>query len=296
MTGKKETIGFIGTGVMGASMAHRLLAAGYTLRVYNRTRAKAATLLEQGAQWCDRAAEAAEGADVVISIVGFPEDVRTLYLGETGVLAQAGAGQLLIDMTTSDPQLAVEIAQQATAKGCAALDAPVSGGDIGAREGRLSIMVGGSENAFERALPILRQMGENIVRQGEAGCGQHCKMANQIAIASNMLGVCEAIAYAEQAGLAPQTVLESISSGAAGSWSLTNLAPRMLADDYSPGFFIRHFVKDLSIALASAEALQLSLPGLKLAHQCYAQLEAMGEGGRGTQALMKFYRDASAGV
>ncbi len=289
MTNATPIIGFIGTGVMGRSMAGHLLAAGHPLRVHNRTRAKADPLVAAGAVWCDTPGELAAGSDVVITMVGCPRDVEALYLGAGGLLAHARPGTLLVDMTTSSPALARRVADAARAAGCAALDAPVSGGDIGAREARLSIMVGGEAEAFARARPLLEKMGRTIVHQGPAGSGQHCKMANQIAIAAGMLGVCEALAYARQAGLDPATVLASISGGAAGSWSLTHLAPRMLAGDFAPGFYVKHFIKDLGIALESARALGLGLPGMELALRLYQRLAAAGHADEGTQALYRLY-------
>jgi 3-hydroxyisobutyrate dehydrogenase len=286
-------VGFIGTGVMGKSMAGHILAAGYELRVYTRTKAKAADLLERGALWCETPGELAAQCDVVITMVGFPRDVEDVYFGENGLLAHARPGAVLIDMTTSSPLLAQRIAAAASDRGLHALDAPVSGGDIGAREARLSIMVGGAQETFDAVLPLLRVMGTNIVRQGEAGAGQHTKMVNQIAIASNMVGVCEALAYAKRAGLDPERVLASIAAGAAGSWSLSNLAPRIIKGDFAPGFYVKHFIKDMGIALQVAEEMQLELPGLALAKSLYDKLAAMGEEDSGTQALYKVF-DPSA--
>ena len=289
MTEQKPTVGFIGIGVMGRSMAGHLLDAGYSVHVYNRTQAKAQDLLDRGAQWQSSPGKVAAAADVIITIVGFPVDVESVYLGEDGVLAQARSGSLAIDMTTSCPNLASRIAQEAAAKGIEVLDAPVSGGDIGAREARLSIMVGGSVSGFERALPLFEIMGKNIVHQGPAGSGQHTKMCNQIAIASGMMAISEAMAYAKKSGLQPETVLKSIESGAAGSWSLTNLAPRVLKGDYAPGFFVKHFIKDMKIAIESAQAMGLDLPGLQLAKKLYDQLASKGCEDDGTQALFKLY-------
>ena len=244
-------VGFIGTGVMGKSMAGHLLAAGHDLVVYNRTKGKAQELLDAGANWSDTPQGATSGRDVVFTIVGFPADVEEVYFGSNGVFESASDGVILVDMTTSRPDLAVRIAETADSKGLSALDAPVSGGDVGAREARLSIMVGGPEKAFDTVKPLFDLMGKNIVLQGPAGSGQHTKMCNQIAIASGMLGVCESMAYAKASGLDPEVVLKSIESGAAGSWSLSNLAPRMIADNFAPGFYVKHFIKDLSIALES---------------------------------------------
>lgn len=273
-----EKIAFIGTGVMGRSMASHLLEAGYPLAVYNRTKEKAAGLIERGARWADSPGEAASGAGVVISMVGYPRDVEEIYLAPGGIVERAGPGTLLIDMTTSSPALAREIAGKAGAAGMASLDAPVSGGDLGAKNAALSIMAGGDEKAFDRALPVFRRMGKNIVLQGGPGAGQHCKMSNQIAIAASMLAVTEALIYGLKAGLDPRTMIKSIESGAAGSWSLSNLAPRMLKGDFEPGFFVKHFIKDIGIALDSADEMGLRLPGLELARQLYTILSRMDRG------------------
>ncbi|MCK7605735.1 NAD(P)-dependent oxidoreductase [Geobacillus stearothermophilus] len=284
-----KTIGFIGLGVMGKSMARHLLKAGYPLLVYTRTKEKAEDLLQEGAVWKETVADLAREADVVMTMVGYPHDVEQVYFGEGGILENARPGTYVIDMTTSTPTLAKSIYEAAKQKGIHALDAPVSGGDIGAREGTLTIMVGGDEDVFLACKPILERLGTNIVRQGGAGAGQHTKMCNQIAIATNMIGVCEAMAYAKRAGLDPFKVLESIAKGAAGSWSLSNLAPRMLSGDFAPGFYIKHFIKDMKIALEEAERMNLPLPGLALAKQLYEELAQAGEENSGTQALYKRY-------
>lgn len=292
MAENKDTVAFIGTGVMGRSMAGHLLAASHPVVVYNRTRAKAESLLAKGARWADSPAAAAAEADCVITIVGYPKDVETTYLGADGVVAHAREGALLIDMTTSSPTLAKRIAAAAAERKQDALDAPVSGGDAGAREARLSIMVGGEAAAFERAKPLFSVMGKTIVHQGGAGAGQFTKMSNQIAIASGMLGVCEALHYALAAGLDPHRVLQSIESGAAGSWSLSNLIPRALKDDYAPGFYVKHFIKDMGIALDSAKELGIELPGLALAEKMYSRLADKANGAdQGTQALFRLYRE-----
>ncbi|MGI5857834.1 MAG: NAD(P)-dependent oxidoreductase [Tepidanaerobacteraceae bacterium] len=286
---EKTIIGFIGTGVMGKSMAKNLIKAGHRVIVYNRTKAKAQELIEMGAGWKDTAAEVAGKANVIITMVGYPKDVKEIYLGEEGIIQNARPGSYLIDMTTSSPKLAKEIYEIAKTKGLYALDAPVSGGDVGAREARLSIMVGGEPEVFEKVLPIFEIMGKNILLQGDAGAGQCTKMCNQIAIASNMLGVCEAIAYAKKAGLDPKSVLKSIESGAAGSWSLSNYVPRMLMGDFEPGFYIKHFIKDMRIAMESAKEMGLKTPGLELALSIYEELADQGEENCGTQALFKYY-------
>lgn len=281
-------IGFIGMGVMGSSMAGHLLTAGHELIVYNRTREKATPLLERGAHWADSPAALAAGVDVVLSMVGYPRDVEEIYFGEQGIL-QMKKGGYVVDMTTSSPKLAQRIFTAAQKKGIAALDAPVSGGDVGARNASLAIMAGGERKAFDAMLPIFSLMGKTIRYFGTAGSGQHTKMANQIAIASNMMGVCEAVAYAKKCGLDASAVLETIATGAAGSWSMTNLAPRMLKGDDAPGFFIKHFIKDMRIAIESAEEMHLDLPGLRLAKRLYDELAARGFDDRGTQALIHWY-------
>ncbi|UFJ42484.1 NAD(P)-dependent oxidoreductase [Brevibacillus humidisoli] len=286
---EQTVIGFIGTGVMGKSMAGHLLQAGYRVLVYNRTSAKAAELVSRGAEVKERVADLAREADVVITMVGYPRDVEEVYFGTHGIFENAKTGTYLIDMTTSTPSLAKRIYEQARDKEMHALDAPVSGGDIGAREARLTIMVGGDADTFERVRPILERMGTNIVLQGPAGAGQHTKMCNQIAIASNMMGVCEAMAYARKAGLNPESVLKSIEAGAAGSWSLSNLAPRMISGNFEPGFYVKHFIKDMGIALEAAKEMELDTPGLELAKRLYDQLAASGEENSGTQALFKLY-------
>ena len=285
-------VGFVGTGVMGCSMAGHLLDAGYRLRVFNRTRAKADPLLRKGATWCETVAQLAPPCHVIITIVGFPQDVERVYLGEEGLIAHGGSDTILIDMTTSRPDLAVKINEDAHRHGMMTLDAPVSGGDVGAREARLSIMVGGDREAFDASRPLLDLMGANVVYQGQAGSGQHTKMCNQIAIAAGMMGVCEAMAYARQSGLDPQTVLQSIASGAAGSWSLSNLAPRMLAGNFDPGFYVKHFIKDMRIALESARDMGLGVPGLELAERLYEKLAAAGYEDDGTQALFRLYEES----
>jgi 3-hydroxyisobutyrate dehydrogenase len=285
----KETIGFIGTGVMGSSMVQHLLKADYKVNIFTRTQSRAQTCLEAGATWMSSPAELASDSDVIITIVGYPSDVKEIYFGESGIIQHAKSKCTLIDMTTSQPQLAVDIYQAAKENGLSSLDAPVSGGDIGAQEARLSIMVGGDQDSFEKCKAIFEVMGKNIVYQGVAGSGQHTKMCNQIANASVMMGVCEALAYAKKSGLDPKIVLESISSGAAGSWALSNLAPRMIDENFDPGFYIKHFIKDMQIAIESAEKMDLKLPGLELAKSLYEKLAQQGYENEGTQALFRLY-------
>jgi 3-hydroxyisobutyrate dehydrogenase len=279
------TVGWIGTGVMGTPMAGHLLDSGYPVSVFNRTRGRADALVERGAGWCDSPAELAGSVDVVCTMLGTPADVRDVVLGEGRVLESMRSGALLIDLTTSEPSLAVEIHQAARERGVDALDAPVSGGDVGARNGTLVIMVGGDAEAFARARPVLEPMGQTIVLQGGAGTGQHTKMTNQLAIATGMIGVCEALVYAYRAGLDLEKTLETIKGGAAGSWSLSNYGPRLLRGDLEPGFKVDHFIKDLGIALAEARRMNVSLPGAALAEQLYVAVRSQGLGQKGTQAL-----------
>lgn len=278
-------LGWIGTGVMGQSMCGHLIAKGFSATVYNRTKAKAQGLLDKGAKWADTPRQVAEQSDVIFAIVGFPRDVREVFLGKDGALSGSKSGNILIDMTTSEPSLAVEIYNAAKAKGVRAVDAPVSGGDIGAKEARLSIMIGGDKDVIDALQPCWEAMGKTIIHQGGAGAGQHTKMVNQTLIASGMIGVCEALLYAYKAGLDLPTVLQSVAPGAAGSWSLSNLGPRIIANNFDPGFFVEHFIKDMGIALAEASRMGISLPGLALAHQLYVALKAQGHGRDGTHAL-----------
>ena len=279
-------LGWIGTGVMGSSMCGHLLEAGYAVVVHSRTRERAESLLARGAVWAASAAEVAAEADVVFTMVGFPADVRQVVLGPDGALSRARPGTVLVDMTTSEPSLAREIEDAARARGVESIDAPVSGGDVGARNAALSIMVGGDPATVGRLRPLFDLLGKTIVHQGPSGAGQHTKMVNQILIATGMIGVCEALLYAYRAGLDLENALASVSGGAAGSWSLSNYAPRMLQGDFEPGFFVEHFIKDMEIALAEARRLDLALPGLALAHELYLALRAQGGGRKGTQALI----------
>lgn len=279
-------LGWIGLGVMGSSMCRHLMEAGFAMTVHTRTPSTAQPLLTAGAMWADSPAQVAAAADVTFSIVGYPADVRAVILGPDGVLSGCRPGAVIVDMTTSEPSLAVEIAAAALAKGVQAIDAPVSGGDIGAREARLSIMIGGDESTVAALAPCWAAMGTTVVRQGGPGAGQHTKAVNQILVAAGMIGVSEALVYAYRAGLDVEQVLASVSSGAAGSWALTNLAPRAIAGNFEPGFFVEHFVKDMGIALAEADRMALALPGLALAKQLYTALVAQGRGRKGTQALV----------
>ena len=287
-TNNLPRVGFIGLGNMGQSMAGHILDAGYCLNVYNRSPDRAAQLLSRGAKWCTTPADVAANSDVVITIVGFPHDVEQVYLGENGILTRAN-NALLIDMTTSSPALAVRIAAAAQAQGCQALDAPVSGGDIGARDAKLSIMVGGDTDAFDKALPILQLMGTSMVLQGGPGAGQHTKMCNQIVIAATIMGVCEGLAYGQAAGLDLPTVLKSIGGGAASGFQLNVMGLKIINGDFAPGFYIEHFIKDLGIALSEAERMKLDLPALTMARKLYAELAHNGHGRLGTQALFKHY-------
>jgi 3-hydroxyisobutyrate dehydrogenase len=278
-------LGWIGTGVMGLSMCGHLLAKGYTVTVHNRTKPKAQPLLDKGATWAESPRAVARQSDVIFTMVGYPRDVREVYFSDDGVLAALKPGSVVIDMTTTNPALSKQIYAAAKAKGVEAIDAPVSGGDVGARNATLSIMVGGDADAVARALPLLQVLGKTIVHQGGAGAGQHAKMCNQIVIAGTMIGVCESLLYGARAGLNLETMLQSIRPGAAGCWTLENLAPRILQRNFAPGFLVDHFVKDMEIALAEAEHMNLTLPGLKLVHQLYRAVQAQGHGKSGTHAL-----------
>ncbi|MCQ6282512.1 NAD(P)-dependent oxidoreductase [Bacillus sp. EB600] len=291
LTKENTIIGFIGIGVMGNSMASHLLRAGYSLIVYNRTKEKAAELGKQGAVWADSPKEVSKKASVIFTMVGYPQDVEEVYLGEQGVITNGKANTYVVDMTTSTPTLAAKIYEEAKKKGIFAVDAPVSGGDIGAKEARLSIMVGGDKEVFEKLEPLFKLLGTNVVYQGEAGAGQHTKMCNQIAGAATILGVCEAIVYAEKAGLDPNRVLTSIESGAAGSWLLSNMGRRMLDGNFEPGFYIKHFIKDMNIALQEAEAMGMETPGLAVVQRLYSELAEKGEQNSGHQALYKYWKN-----
>ncbi|SMP58596.1 3-hydroxyisobutyrate dehydrogenase [Neorhodopirellula lusitana] len=288
-------IGWIGTGVMGNSMCGHLLDAGHSITLFTRSRPKAESLITRGAKWAGSPSEVAQASDIVFAIVGYPADVREVFLDANhGVLAGLRPGGIMVDMTTSEPSLAIEIAEAAKGKGVAAIDAPVSGGDIGAQNGTLSIMIGGDADSIQRVMPCLELLGKTIVHQGPAGAGQHTKMVNQTLIATGMIGVCEALLYAHRAGLDLATVLKSVGSGAAGSWSLSNLGPRIIDDNFAPGFYVEHFVKDMGIALAESRRMNLCLPGLALAEQLYQSVIAKGGGRDGTQALMKALAEMSA--
>ncbi len=282
----ETSIGWIGTGVMGLSMCGHVLDAGYRVAVFNRTRAKAQPLVDRGATWAESPRAVAEASEVVFTMVGFPPDVREVYFSDRGILGGTRRGAILVDMTTTEPTLAREIADAARKKGVQAIDAPVSGGDVGARNKTLSIMIGGDAGAVAAVQPLLQILGKNIVHQGGPGAGQHTKMCNQIVIAGTMVGVCESLLYGYTAGLDLETMLGSIRSGAAGCWTLENLAPRILKRNFDPGFMVEHFIKDMGIALDEAGRMNLSLPGLALVHQLYLAVQAQGHGRRGTHALM----------
>ena len=286
-------ISVIGTGIMGGSIARHLLTAGHPLHVHTRTRAKADPLLQSGASWHDTPESAAAAGEVVFTMLGLPGDVEQVYFGgdgSGGIIRAAAPGSLLVDMTTSSPRLAERIAAAATARGLAAIDAPVSGGDVGARTGTLVIMVGGDQAAFERAKSSLEILGKSVTRLGPPGSGQRCKLANQVAVAVGMVAWCEALTMAEAGGLDPAAVQQVISGGAAGSWALTNLAPRALAGDNAPGFLVRHLVKDIHLAREEADATGCDVPGLEVAERLYEALGASGKSDAGTQALLDWYR------
>ena len=293
MITKETKIGFIGTGVMGKSMVKNLLQEGYSVSIYTRTKNKADDLIEQGATWKNTIAELSQQTTVIITMVGYPKDVEDVYFGKEGILENAKENSYIVDMTTSKPSLAKRIFEEGAKRGLYAIDAPVSGGDVGAKNGSLAIMAGGDKDVFKRLMPIFKVLGENIILQGEAGAGQHTKMSNQITIASNMIGVCEAIMYAKKADLDPVRVLDSITTGAAGSWSLSNLAPRMIKGDDAPGFYVKHFIKDMKIGIESAQEMGLKTPGLELSLQLYEELAQKGLEDRGTQALIKLFENES---
>jgi 3-hydroxyisobutyrate dehydrogenase len=287
-------VGWIGTGVMGLSMCGHLLEGGAQATIYSRTRSRAQPLVDKGARWAPSPRDVAEASDVVFTMVGFPDDVRAVYLGSDGVMAGTRAGHVLVDMTTTQPSLSVEIARAASARDAEALDAPVSGGDIGARNATLSIMIGGAAAAFERVRPLLERMGKTLVHEGEPGTGQHTKMCNQVVIAGTMIGVCESLLYAAKAGLDLDRMLQSIRGGAAGCWTLDNLAPRIVNGNFDPGFFVEHFIKDMGIALDEAARMRLALPGLSLVRELYVATAAQGHGRSGTHALYLALKALSA--
>jgi len=284
-----QKIGWIGTGVMGKSMCAHLIAAGHEVSVYNRTKEKALDLVNKGAIWCSNPKEVSEKSDIVFSIVGFPQDVKEVYLGEQGILKGIKKGGIIIDMTTSEPTLAKQIYDKAKEIGVSSIDAPVSGGDIGAREGTLAIMAGGDKGTYDKIFPLFELMGKNIAYMGKAGAGQHTKMSNQILIASTMIGVVESLLYAYKAGNDLSEVINVIGKGAAGCWSINNLGPRIVNRNFDPGFFIKHFVKDMGIALQESKQMNLSLPGLALAYQFYISAMAVGLENLGTQGLYKVF-------
>ena len=283
----EQHVGWIGTGVMGKSMCAHILNAGYKISVYNRTKEKAKELVDMGAIWCSNPREVAEKSDIVFTIVGFPHDVEEVYLGDNGILKSIKNGSIVVDMTTSEPSLAQRIYNEAKKLGVSSLDAPVSGGDVGAKNGELAIMIGGDNEIYEKVLPFFELMGKNISYMGKEGAGQHTKMSNQILIASTMIGTIESLLYAYKAGNDLDKVIQVIGKGAAGCWSINNLGPRIAKDNFEPGFFIKHFVKDMGIALKEARILKLSLPGLALAYQFYMYAMALGLENLGSQGLYK---------
>lgn len=286
ITPERTRIGWIGTGVMGRSMCRHLIAAGFRVTVFNRTKSKADELIASGAEWAASPRDVARASHVIFSIVGYPADVREVLLGKQGALGACKAGTILVDMTTSQPSLAVEIAELAAEQQVVSIDAPVSGGDVGAKNGTLSIMIGGDEAAIAALEPIWKTMGAKWVRQGGPGAGQHTKVVNQTLIACGMISVCEGFLYAYRAGLDLTTVLESVASGAAGSWSLSNYGPRMIAGNFEPGFYVEHFLKDMGIALEESRRMGLKMPGLELAELLYREAAAQGFGRKGTQSLL----------
>ncbi|MDR0924151.1 MAG: NAD(P)-dependent oxidoreductase [Hungatella sp.] len=285
-----KKIGFIGIGIMGKSMVRNLMKAGYEVAVYSRTRSKAEDVISEGAVWCEDVKACSKGRDAVISIVGYPKDVEEVYFGENGIIANADKGTCLIDMTTTSPKLAVRIYEEAKQAGLKALDAPVTGGDTGAREGTLTILAGGDKDTYDRCLPVFEAMGKAIQYEGKAGNGQHTKMCNQIAIAGALSGVCEAMAYAKANGLDVGTMVDSIATGAAGSAQLNAMAPRILSGDFAPGFFIKHFIKDMKLAAEEAEDAGIRLGVLDYVLSMYETMAASGHEDEGTQALVKYYQ------
>jgi 3-hydroxyisobutyrate dehydrogenase len=279
-------IGWIGTGIMGGQMAGHLQAAGHDLYIFNRTRGKAESLLNNGAHWCESPVEIAANSEIVFTMVAFPADVEEVYLGESGILSIEGSCRIVVDMTTSRPSLTQTIARVAAERGLNSLDAPVSGGDIGARNATLAIMVGGNKEVFDTVLPLFQLMGQTISYMGGPGAGQHTKMCNQILVAGTMIGVCESLLYADKAGLDQQSVINIIGKGAASCWSINNLGPRIVSGNYEPGFVVEHFIKDMGIAMQEAASVDLSLPGLALVHQLYLAVKAQGHGRSGTHALI----------
>ena len=288
---QQTSVGWIGTGIMGAPMCARLLRAGYRVSVFNRTREKARGLLGEGASWADSPAQVAASADVVFTMVGYPDDVREVYFGTGGLFSRPAPGKIFVDMTTTEPSLSEEIYGRAAGFGSSAMDAPVSGGDVGAVKGELSVMAGGDREVFDSVRPLLGLMGKNIVHQGGAGAGQHAKMCNQITVAGVMIGICENLVYCRKAGLSPRTMLRSVGSGAASSWLLANLGPRIMDGDFEPGFFVDHFVKDMGIALGESKRMGIELPGLSLVKSLYERASRLGHGKRGTQALLLALED-----
>jgi 3-hydroxyisobutyrate dehydrogenase len=284
-------IGWIGTGVMGSSMCGHILTAGYRVILHSRTKTKAQPLVDLGAAWAENPLTVAAQSDMIFTMVGFPQDVRAVYFGETGILAGAQSGTVLIDMTTTNPTLSREIAERATTKGLSAIDAPVSGGDVGARNATLSIMVGGDRRAVQAVVPLFELLGNTIVHQGGPGTGQQAKLCNQIVIAGTMIGVCESLLYGFKAGLDLNRMLDSIRGGAAACWTLDHLAPRILQRNFDPGFFVEHFVKDMGLALEESQRMGLVLPGLTLVHQLYHRVIDLGHGRSGTHALMLALED-----
>lgn len=284
-------IGWIGTGVMGSSMCRHVLAAGYRVTLHSRTKGKAQPLLDLGAMWAETPHAVAAESDILFTMVGFPQDVRTVYFCETGAIAGAQPDTILVDMTTTDPALSREMAERATARGLFAIDAPVSGGDIGARNAALSIMVGGDGVAVQAAMPLFELLGKKIVHQGGPGTGQQAKLCNQIVIAGTMIGVCESLLYGYKAGLDLNRMLDSIRGGAAACWTLDNLAPRILQRNFEPGFFVEHFIKDMGIALEESKRMGVVLPGLTLARQLYQRVVGLGHGRSGTNALILALED-----
>lgn len=293
ISNENTRIGWIGTGIMGRPMCGHVLSGGYRTSIYNRTKSKAEELINKGAMWCTSPEEVAKNSDIIITILGYPEDVREVYFGKEGIFTSLKSGTVLVDMTTTEPSLSIEIYNKAKDKGVYAVDAPVSGGDVGAINAKLSIMVGGDEEIVSSIIPLLKLLGHQIVYEGGPGAGQHTKVCNQITVGGVMTGICEALLYSYKAGLDPDTMIKTVCAGAASTWLMENLGPRIIDNDFKPGFFVEHFIKDLGIAIAECKRMNLDLPGLNLSMELYEKTRDLGYGKLGTQALFLALKDIS---
>ena len=293
ISNENTRIGWIGTGIMGKPMCGHVLSGGYRTSIYNRTKSKAEELINKGAVWCTSPEEVAKNSDIIFTILGFPEDVREVYFGKEGIFTSLKSGTVLVDMTTTEPSLSIEIYNKAKDKGVYAVDAPVSGGDVGAINAKLSIMVGGDEEIVSSIIPLLKLLGHQIVYEGGPGAGQHTKVCNQITVGGVMTGICEALLYSYKAGLDPDTMIKTVCAGAASTWLMENLGPRIIDNDFKPGFFVEHFIKDLGIAIAECKRMNLDLPGLNLSMELYEKTRDLGYGKLGTQALFLALKEIS---